>query len=113
MKPSDAAEIVRILISAFPGLSLEPDAAKVWAGVISELADAQAATEVALGMARNLRQPPTLALFREQYFSLTRRKLEAQQPRQIGPVGSGPRELPASVREWMAGHGLRSVDDTV
>ena len=108
MKDSDAVEVVGLLTAAFPNLTLEPDAARLWSRLIAELDDARIAAEVALGFARHSTTYPTIAGFRDAYY---RRVKDAndKHARDYGlPEPGSTRRLPEEVVAWMSGHSLRT-----
>lgn len=107
MKDADAVEVVAVLTAAFPNLTLEPDAARLWSKLISELDNAEVGFSVALAIARNSTRIPTIAEFRQAYTNELARW--RQRHRQIEPPEpAGSREVPMWVRRWAAARYLHS-----
>lgn len=108
MTQREAGHVVGYLNAVFPREALEPETVAVWVDELSELPSYEYAVMAARETGRSSDRYPTLRAFLDTYRIVRDREDEKRRPAAIEQVSSGPRELPDSVREWLA-NGPRSL----
>lgn len=106
MTPREAGQAVAVLNAYFPREALEPETVAVWVEEIRELASPELAVAAARTCGRGLDRFPTIREYLDTYRRL--RDRQRDDVPSIEAVTSGPRELPESVRQWLA-NGPRSA----